>query len=149
MIRSLLKMEKVDEAMAAAKTAVAAQPNSAALSAAMGDVQFREGEMSPAELSYRQAVKLDAANVDGYLGLARIYRAYSFYGQAYACLKRAHEIAPGNPEVQRLWFGELPRKDRIAAIDTYLAGPHSPEETASLQSYLAFLKATAAHSAPV
>jgi tetratricopeptide (TPR) repeat protein len=148
MIRSLLKMEKIDEAMAAAKKALAAQPNSATLCAAMGDVQFRAGEMSPAELSYRQAVKLDAANVDAYLGLARIYRAYSFYGQAYACLKRAHEIAPDNPEVQRLWFGELPRKDRIAAIDAYVAGSHSTEETASLQNYLAFLKATAAHPHP-
>lgn len=147
MIRSLLKLEKIDEAMATARTALAAQPNSAGLSAAMGDVQFRAGEMSPAELSYRQAIKLDPANVDAYLGLAQIYRAYSFYGQAYACLKRAHELAPDNPEVQRLWLGELPRKDRIAAIDSYLAGPHpeGAEETAAMQRYLASLKASIEH----
>ena len=111
----------------------------------MGEVQFRSGEMSPAELSYRQAIKLDPANVDAYLGLARIYRAYSLYGHAYACLQRAHELAPDNPEVQRMWLSELPRKDRIAAIEnTWPVRIQRSEETASLQRYLVFLKATAA-----
>ena len=148
MIRSLLRLEKIDEAMSFAKTAVAAQPNSAVLLAAMGEVEFRWGEMSPAEISYRQAIKLDPANVDAYLGLARIYRSYSLYGHAYACLQRAHELAPDDPEVQRMWFRELPKKDRIAAIEKYLAGPHpdDPEETGGLQRYLVFLKATAAQS---
>lgn len=148
LIRSLLRLEKIDEAMTLAKTALAAQPNSAALAAVMGDVQFRWGEMSPAELSYRQALKLDAANVDAYLGLARIYRAYSLYGHAYSSLQRAHELAPDNPEVQRAWFRELPKKDRVAAIEKYLAGPHpdNPEETGGLQRYLVFLKATGAQS---
>lgn len=146
LIRSMLRLEKIDDAMTLAKSTIAVQPNSAALSAAMGEVQFRSGEMAPAELSYRQAIKLDPANVDAYLGLARIYRAYSLYSHAYACLQRAHELAPDNPEVQRMWLSELPRKDRIAAIAGYLAGPHPDdlEETASLQRYLVFLKATAA-----
>lgn len=145
-IHSLLRLEKIDDAMTMAKSALAAEANSAVLSAAMGDVQFRWGEMAPAEISYRQALKLDPASVDAYLGLARIYRAYSLYGHAYACLQRAHELAPDNPEVQRMWFRELPRKDRIAAIEGYLSSPHpdNPEQTASLQRYLVFLKATIA-----
>ncbi len=82
--------------------------------------------------------------VHGYLGLARIYRAFSLYRHAYDELQRAHEIAPDNPEVQRLWFSQLSRRQRIVAIEAYLAGPHpdNPEETDSLQHYLAFLKAT-------
>lgn len=146
LIRSLLRLEKIDEAMTVAKSALAAKPNSAALSAAIGEVQFRSGEMSPAEISYRQAIKLDPANVSAYLGLARIYRSYSLYGHAYALLQRAHELAPDDPEVQRMWFRDVPRKDRITAIEKYLAGPHpdDTEETASLRRYLTFLKATAA-----
>ncbi len=148
LIRSLLRLEKIDDAVTVARSALAAQPNSAALSAAMGEVQFRWGEMSPAEISYRQAIKLDPANVDAYLGLSRIYRAYSLYAHAYASLQRAHELAPDDPEVQRMWFREVPRKQRTAAIEKYLAGPHpaDPEETASLQRYLVFLKATAGQS---
>jgi len=39
----------------------------------------------------------------------------------------------------------LPRRDRIPALEAYLAGPHpdNPEETASLNSWLDYLKATA------
>jgi tetratricopeptide (TPR) repeat protein len=146
LIRSLLRLEKIDDAMTVARSALVAQPNSAVLAAAMGEVQFRWGQMAPAELSYRQAIKLDPANVDAYLGLARIYRAYSLYGHAYACLQRAHELSPDDPEVQRMWLHEVPRKDRVTAIEKYLAGPHAddPEETASLKRYLIFLKATAA-----
>ena len=144
MIRSLLKMEKVTKRWPPPSGNRGPAEFSclslrwAMFSFARGDVSGGTVVSAGGEAGCMRTLRL-------YLGLARIYRAYSFYGQAYACLKRAHEIAPGNPEVQRLWFGELPRKDRIAAIDTYLAAPHSPEETSSLQNYLAFLKATAAH----
>ncbi len=148
LIRSLLKEEKIDDAMTLAKSATAAQPNSDVLSAAMGDVQFRFGQMSPAELSYQKALKLDPKNVESYLGLARIYRAYSLYAHAYENLERAHQIAPNNPQVQRMWFGQLSRKDRIATIEAYLAAPHPDdlEQTGSLQRQLTFLKATQGQS---
>ncbi len=148
LIRSFLKEEKIDDAMTLAKNATAAQPGSAAVWAAMGDVQFRFGQMSPAELSYQKALKLDPRNLEAYLGLARIYRAYSLYAHAYANLERAHQIAPSNPQVERMWLGQLSRKDRIAAIEAYLASPHpdDPEETQALELRLAFLKATEGQS---
>ena len=144
LVRSLLREQKIDDAQAAANGALAAQPNSALVLAAMGDVDFRLGKMPEAETSYQKALKIDPKLIHGYLGLARIYRAFSLYRHAYDELQRAHEIAPDNPEVQRRWFNQLPRRQRIAAIEAYLAGPHpdNPEETDSLQHYLAFLKAT-------
>jgi predicted Zn-dependent protease len=42
----VLRQQKIDEALDAVNTALAPQPNSAALLAAKGDVQFRRGEMS-------------------------------------------------------------------------------------------------------
>ena len=143
-VRSLLREQKIDDALAAANGALAAQPNSALVLAAMGDVDFRLGKMPEAETCYQKALKIDPKLIHGYLGLARIYRAFSLYRHAYDELQRAHEIAPDNPEVQRLWFSHLSRRQRIAAIEAYLAGPHpdNPEETDSLQHYLAFLKAT-------
>lgn len=145
LIRSLLREQKIDDAQAAVTSAVAADPNSASLQTVMGDVDFRRAQMPEAELAYRKALHIDPKQVRAYLGLARLYRVYSLYRHAYDELQRAHELAPDDPEVQRAWFSQLSRKERIAAIESYLAAPHpdNPEETASLQRYLDFLKATA------
>ena len=145
LVRSLLREQKIDEAQTEITSALAAEPNSAPLQTAMGDVDFRRAQMQAAELAYRKALQIDPKQVRAYLGLARLYRVYSLYRHAYDALQRAHELAPDNPEVQRAWFNQLPRKERVAAIESYLAGPHpdNPEETASLQRYLDFLKAMA------
>ena len=144
LIGSLLSDQKVDESYAVASSALSAQPHSAPLLAAMGDVQFRRAEMSQAETSYINALAVDPKEVEAYLGLARLYRAYSLYRHSYDALVRAHQIAPNDPAVERLWLRQLPRRERIAAIQAYLAGPHpdDPEETQSLRQYLDFLVAT-------
>jgi tetratricopeptide (TPR) repeat protein len=145
LVRAMLRQQKIDEAFDAAKAALAVQPNSAALLAAMGDVQFRRGEMSDAEGSYFAAKKFDAKEVHAYLGLARLYGSYSLYRKAYDQLERAHEVAPENIEVQRSWLGMLPRKEKLEALQAYLSGPHpdDEEETKWMTEYVEFLKATA------
>lgn len=145
LVRSELRSGKVDDAFASCTTYLAAQPNSAPLLAAMGDIQFRLAKMAEAEGAYLKALKIDPKNVQARLGLARLYRAYSLYRQSYNQLQMAHDAAPNDPEVQRRWFGQLPRKERIAAIEAYLAGPHpdDADQTRHWEQYLAFLKATA------
>jgi tetratricopeptide (TPR) repeat protein len=145
LVRAMLRQQKIDEALDVASAALAAQPDSAALMAAKGDVQFRRAEMPDAELSYLTAKKLDAKEVRAYLGLAQLYRSYSLYRKAYDQLERAHEVAPDNIEVQRAWLPMLPRKERLAALQAYLGGPHpdDEEETKWMTDYLEFLKATA------
>ena len=145
LVRAMLRQQKIDEALDAVNTALAAQPNSAALLAAKGDVQFRLAEMPDAERSYLAAKKLDRKEVHAYLGLARLYRSYSMYRIAYGELQIAHEIAPDDIEVQRAWLSMLPRKERLAALEAYLAGSHpdDEEETKWMMEYLEFLKATA------
>lgn len=145
LVRAMLRQQKIDESLDAVNAALATQPNSAALLAAKGDVQFRRGEMSDAELSYFAAKRLDPKEVRAYLGLARLYASYSLYRKAYEQLKTAHEIAPDDIEVRRAWLGMLLRKERLAAIEEYLAGPHpdDEEETKRMEEYLEFLKATA------
>jgi len=145
LVRAMLRQQKIDEALDAANAALATQPNSAALLAAKGDVQFRRAEMSDAELSYLAAKRLDHKEVHAYLGLARIYTSYSMYGIAYGELQIAHEIAPDDIEVQRAWLGMLPRRERRAALEAYLNGPHpeAEEDTQRMTDYLEFLKATA------
>src|ERR1035437_8214157 len=145
LVRSMLRQQKIDEALDVVNNALAAQPSSAALLAAKGDVQFRLAEMPDAEGSYLTARKLDPKEVRAYLGLARLYRSYSLYRRAYDQLQSAHEIAPDDIEVQRAWLTMLPRKERLAALEAYLAGSHpdDEEETKWMAEYLEFLKATA------
>jgi len=116
----------------------------AALLAVKGDVQFRRGEMAAAEVSYLRAKVIDPKEVRTYLGLARLYSSYSLYRKGYDLLQIAHTLAPSDIEVQRAWLRMLPRKERLAALETYLAGPHpdDAEETQWMQEYLDFLKAT-------
>jgi tetratricopeptide (TPR) repeat protein len=145
LVRAILRQQKIDEALDVANAGLAVQPNSAALLAAKGDVQFRRGEMPDAEVSYLAAKKLDAKEVHSYLGLARLYGSYSLYRKAYDQLQSAHEVAPENIEVQRAWMRMLPRKERLDALQAYLSGPHpdDEEETKGMTEYLEFLKATA------
>ena len=145
LVRAMLRQQKIDEALDAANAAVTAQPNSAALLAAKGDVQFRNGEMPESEFSYLAAKKFDPKEVHAYLGLARLYGSYSLYRRAYEQLQSAHETAPDNIDVQRAWLRMLPRKERLAALEAYLSGPHpdDEEETKWMTEYLGFLKATA------
>jgi tetratricopeptide (TPR) repeat protein len=143
-VRAMLRQQKIDESLDAVNNALTAQPNSAALLAAKGDVQFRRAEMPDAELSYLAAKKLDHKEVHAYLGLARLYRSYSMYRIAYGELQIAHEIAPDDIEVQRAWLSMLPRKERLAALEAYLSSSHpdDEEETKRMTEYLEFLKAT-------
>jgi tetratricopeptide (TPR) repeat protein len=144
LIEALLREQKIDDASAEATRALGAQPNSAALLAAMGDVQFRLAAITEAETSYHKALQIDRRDLRAYLGLARIYRSCSFYRLAYEALKAAYQIAPNDPEVQRWWFPRLSPHERIAAMEAYLAGlhPDDPEQTEYLKNYLKFLKAT-------
>lgn len=144
LVRSMLKQQKIDESLDAVNTALTLTPDSAALLAVKGDVQFRRGEMSVAETSYLRAKVVDPKEVRAYLGLARLYSSYSLYRKAYDLLETAHRLAPTDIEVQRAWLRMLPRKKRLAALEAYLAGPHpdDQEETQWMQEYLDFLKAT-------
>jgi predicted aspartyl protease/Tfp pilus assembly protein PilF len=145
LVLAYLRDDQVDAAFELATGSLAAQPNSAVLQGAMGAVQYRRGELPESEKSFLSARKNDPNLVQPYLGLARLYRTASFYRRSYDQIKRAHEIAPQDPDVQRAWLSMLPRRDRVKALEAYLASPHpdNAEETASLHSWLEYLKVTA------
>lgn len=144
LVRSRLKQQKIDESLETVNKALAVAPDSAALLAAKGDVQFRRGEMAAAETSYLVAKAHSPKEVRTYIGLARLYSSYSLYRKAYDLLETAHTLAPTDVEVQRAWLTMLPRKERLAALESYLAEPHpdDQEETQWMQEYLDFLEAT-------
>ncbi len=148
LIRSLMLMQRLNDAQAAADEALKRQPNSWLLQLTLGDLSFAEGRIPEAERAYLKAKDLAPNEAAAYLGLARVYRVYSLNRRAYDNLKRAHEVAPNELAVQLVWFNSLPHQIRISALESYLASPNvNPQVAAKLQQYLAFLKKNAA--APV
>ncbi len=144
LIRCYMMVEKLDEAQATADAAIALQPDSWLLQLTLGDLRFAEGRMPESERAYVKAENLKPGEAAPYLGLARVYRVYSLYRRAYDNLKRAHEVAPNEIQVQVLWFNSLPHQDRVPALEAYLAGPGvNPQVARELQQYLAFLKKNA------
>ena len=98
-----------------------------------------------AESSYLNALAADPKEVRAYLGLARMYQAYSLYRHAYQQLERAHQIAPNDPD------GGAPLVRTTLPPGAYRSHrglsrrphPDDPEETRALRRELEFLKATA------
>src|SRR5579863_3871327 len=110
----------------------------------LGDIDFRLGEMGPAEGAYRAALVANPKDARSYLGLAQLYRAFSLYAHADAALKRAHELDPNDPEVLLLWIEGLPRRERLPALKGYLDGHSeiSGDRRAEMDRYVHFLEKT-------
>lgn len=139
LIHAMLAQQKIDDALNTVNNALATAPNSAALLAARGDVQFRRGEMPDAEKSYLAARELARAQ----LGLARLYLSYSMYRRAYDVLQIAHRTAPDDLEIQMWWLSMLPGKEKLAGLEALLSSPHPDheEEISFMAKYLEALKA--------
>jgi len=69
LVRSYLKLQAVKPAFEAASAALSANPNAPELHSVMGDVQFRRGEMGPAEAEYRAALKADNRKISNFSAL--------------------------------------------------------------------------------
>ena len=148
LMRCLLMMQKLEDAQAVANAAVATLPKAAQVLTTAADVQYRLGKIPEAEQLYVKSENLDPKDPETYLGLARIYKAYSLNRRAYDNLKKAHEVAPDNGPVQLLYFRSLPQSEQLPAVQAYLARPNvNPQIARALQSYQAYLKKNA--SAPV
>ena len=144
LMRTKLELNKVDEALDLGKAGQELPGATAELVAAMGDVYFRLGEMPDAERAYIRAKQMNRLEMRAWLGLAQLYDSYSLYRHAYDQLNEAHRLAPDSPEVQREWFGRLPRRERLQALLEYLGKPHpdSAEVTMGMNLYVNYLKKT-------
>jgi len=133
LMRVRLQQQRIEAAYELGKTGLALPGFTAELLTAMGDVEFRRGEMGEAEGHYQHAKKMDRTEVSAYLGLLRLYRSYSLRRKAYDQLKAAHDISPDDAEVQREWFLMLPRNQRLRAIEDYLSLPHPKGDVNTLR----------------
>lgn len=130
LVRSLLRAHQLDEAQDAGKNAVAAVPSSALLHAVMGDVAFRAGRFGEAESEYRTALKLDSNSARGMFGMARMFDLVSMHKSAKAALAKAHELDPGDKQIDEQWVSSLPRVQRLDVMKKRV-GDHPSDREAN------------------
>jgi len=134
LIHALLGQQKIQDAAATVKTALAAAPKSAALLTLRGEVELRQGEPWTAEQTVLASYKLDPCNPRTRLLYALIAQLNSRYATARQQLGLAHQFDPEDPEIRAAWLQSLPLDQRIAKTDAYLATPTGDDPQALAQT---------------
>ena len=145
--RTYLKQENVQTAFETAQNGVTQAPDSLAAHTALGEVCFRKGKMEESEKEFLKAVNTPHPEARAYLGLARLYAAFSLHAKAEKELQKAHALDPDDPDIQRRWVGTLTRAQRIQSLEEYLsASKNNDSDTREqMQWYLDLLKEREKH----
>jgi len=119
---TLLDQQRVDESAEVIHKALALAPNAPDLLQAQGDIEFRQGQIGAAEMSYKKALRQNADHVQALFGLGRVFHAASFNKTAAALFRKAHELDPGDAAI----VGSFARfaatdAERQAALEKYLS----------------------------
>lgn len=144
--QTLLKQQKVKAADDLVQKTLLAHPDSVPLLTALAEVQYREGTPWLVAGTADKAMKLDPCYAKLRLIEARMLSLSSYYASAAMQLRTAHALDPNDPDIRLHWFNTLPRDQRIAELESYLAAPTGadPKEIAQQRSYLESLKKEAA-----
>lgn len=129
--RVYMKQKKLADAFTAAQKAVALDAHLPAAHVALAEVYFRQGKLADAEHEFQVPFNHKIPDARGYLGLGRIYEATSNYKSAKTMFEKAHALDPDDPGIQYAWIGTLSTKDRIVAIQQYLAAPTNGDDATS------------------
>lgn len=140
--RIYLKQEKIEAALETASKGTSEVPGSTLAHVALGEVYFRQAKMEEAEREFLKGVNTPNPDARACLGLARLYEAFSLHTHSRKMLEKAHQLDPGDPEIQRRWMLTLKRPERIKSLEAYLASPETSdiERRERLQTYLLLLK---------
>ncbi len=117
--RKALQNEGVATAWKLSQRALTEAPESAAAHEFAGEVLFRRGEFAHAETEFKQSVKLDPNFARAWWGLARIAACTSMDKTADQYFRRAHELAPRDPQIFLAWANRLKGAEHIDALETY------------------------------
>lgn len=122
LVRVHLKQKRLSDASTAAAKAMELAPPLSAVHVAMGEVYFRQGKMDEAEKEFLKEIKRGTRDARAYLGMARLYAAFSFHKSAKQMIDRAYELDPADPDIRKAWMGTLSLAESIKALQAYLAG---------------------------
>lgn len=121
LIETLLRENKVTQAVEQVKAAIAANPSSAAVLTTQADLQFRQGEPWLAMKSLDAAAALDPCYARVHLVRSRIFRIDSMYASQRAELQKAYDIDPTDPDILMAWSRIMPAAQEIEGTTQALA----------------------------
>ncbi len=90
LVRVYLKQKRLSDASTAAAKALELAPPLSAVHVAMGEVYFRQAKMDEAEKEFLREIKRGTRDARAYLGMARLYAAFSFHKSAKQMIDRAY-----------------------------------------------------------
>ena len=120
LLTTLVNCDRVEDALAANKQDETAFPNSPDVLAARGEFAFYMGDMGAAERLWKSAGKLNDNTARAYFGLAKLYRAASFYRTARLFCLKAHDLDPDDAGITRLWLGYVPAEKRRELLGPFM-----------------------------
>jgi predicted aspartyl protease len=123
LVRVLLRQQKVEEASDVVRKALTAEPKSAALLVARGEVEYRQGMPWLAAVTANDALKIDICDARLHLLLSKLFHLSSMYAKAEQELGMAHALDPGDPDIHSAWIETLPISQRVIQLEAYLASP--------------------------
>jgi len=127
--RALLDDDKFEEALAAARSLVEREPESADARILIADALYRRGDFEESEAAYRKAVEIDPNAAGAHFGVGRILRTQGKYGEAAGFFHKAAALAPENPKYIRTLANHLARReDVISLLTKYLEMPAAEDE---------------------
>jgi tetratricopeptide (TPR) repeat protein len=137
--RAFLAKNMVSQAFEIASNGVKAAPASALTHTALGEAYFRRAEMVEAEKQFLDGINAPHPDPRAYLGLARLYEAYSLRARARQMLNKARQLDPDDPDILWRWLQTLAVRDRIPVLEKYVSAlkNDTPED---IQKYLSELK---------
>ena len=122
-IRVLIEQNKVGDAEGLAKQWTTEQPQNAAAFEAMGEVLFRQAQMSEAIKTLVMASKLDPCNARSFFTTARVLRLAGLFASSRKDIEQAHRMDPVDVEIRRSWINTLPRKRRLEELASLMNDP--------------------------
>ncbi len=120
LVQVLLRQQKVDEAVDAAKKGLSADPKSAPMMIALADAEYRVGAPWQSAALANEALKADPCYARAYYLLGRLARLDSLYATAANDFRNAHTLDPHDPAIREMWLGSLPIDQRIQELQKYL-----------------------------
>lgn len=138
LIRALIEENKVDDALQHAESLLNEKPTSSVALEAMGEVQFRKGELETAYEFARKAVGADPCNARAYLLQSWFEGMVAMHALRKTHLITAHKLDPDDREILWPWILTLPHDDEIAAMTEYLSHRDriSESRAAAVSEYL-------------
>jgi tetratricopeptide (TPR) repeat protein len=145
LVDAQIQLNKVDQALATAKHAVAALPNSGEAQALLGDAELRASHVDEANTAYAAALKLDKCSARAHFGFGRIEDLYSRHASAQKQYALAHRLTPADAHISEVTFATLPPAPHVKGLRNILASATDllPAHRQRLEQQAALLEAGA------